>query len=85
MLIEVYSSGIRACGDALIPMLTTAFGICGTRMLWIFFGPTDTIIKALFCYPISWVLTSALFLVYYLNGGWLKRSLKQREAMMSQR
>lgn len=85
VLIEVYSSGIRACGDALVPMLMTGFGICGTRMLWIFFGPTDTIIKALFCYPISWILTSALFLIYYLRGGWLKRSLKQRDVMMSQR
>ncbi len=83
VFIEVYSSGIRACGDALNPMLMTAFGICGTRMLWIFFGPTSTILEALFCYPVSWVLTSTLFILYYLKGGWLKRSMKQREKMLS--
>lgn len=85
IFIEVYSSGIRACGDAIIPMLMTACGICVTRMVWIFFGPTATILEALFCYPVSWVLTSTLFILYYLNGGWLKRSLKQREKMMQVR
>lgn len=83
VFIEVYSSGIRACGDALNPMLMTAFGICGTRMIWIFFGPTETILEALFCYPVSWALTSTLFILYYLKGGWLKRSLKHREKMMT--
>ncbi len=83
VFIEVYSSGIRACGDALNPMLMTAFGICGTRMIWIFFGPTATILEALFCYPVSWALTSTLFILYYLRGGWLKRSLKHREKMLA--
>ena len=83
VFIEVYSSGIRACGDALNPMLMTAFGICGTRMIWIFFGPTATILEALFCYPVSWALTSTLFILYYLRGGWLKRSLKHREKMLT--
>lgn len=82
VFIEVYSMGIRACGDSLIPMMMTALGICGTRMIWIFFGPSGSVLESLFCYPISWVLTSTLFIIYYLRKGWLKRSLAQREKMM---
>ena len=82
MFIEVYSMGIRACGDSLIPMMMTALGICGTRMLWIFFGPSGSVLESLICYPVSWVLTSTLFIIYYLRKGWLKRALKQREKML---
>ncbi|MBR5004728.1 MAG: MATE family efflux transporter, partial [Erysipelotrichaceae bacterium] len=82
VFIEVYSMGIRACGDSLIPMLMTAIGVCGTRMLWIFFGPSGSVLESLFCYPISWILTSTLFIIYYLRMGWLKRSLAQREKMI---
>lgn len=78
-LVEVFSSGIRACGDSLIPMLITASGIGAFRILWIVFYPGKTIFDTLVCYPISWVLTSVLFLIYYLQGGWLKRSLKLKE------
>ena len=85
VFVEIYSSGMRACGDSVVPMVMTALGICGTRMLWIFFGPNSSVLEVLFCYPVSWILTSTLFIVYYLNGGWLRRSLKQREAMMSGR
>lgn len=78
-LVEVFSSGIRACGDSLIPMLITASGIGAFRILWIIFYPGTTIFDTLVCYPISWVLTSILFMIYYLQGGWLKRSLKLKE------
>ena len=79
--VEILSSSIRACGDSMIPMLMTAVGIGAFRIIWILFFPSSTIFDTLLCYPISWILTSLLFLGYYLQGGWLKRSLKQREKM----
>ncbi len=79
--VEILSSSIRACGDSLIPMLMTAVGIGAFRIIWIMFFPGKTIFDTLVCYPISWILTSLLFVGYYLQGGWLKRSLKQREKM----
>ena len=83
VFVEIFSSGIRACGDSLIPMITTAVGIGAFRILWILFFPDKTIFEVLVCYPISWVLTSTLFVLYYLQGGWLKRSLKHREKIMN--
>ncbi len=79
--VEILSSGIRACGDSIIPMIMTAVGIGAFRIIWIIFYPGTTIFDTLICYPISWVATSLLFLVYYLQGGWLKRSMKQREKL----
>ncbi len=70
--VEIFSSAIRACGESMKPMIITALGICGFRIIWIVFYPSTTVIQTLYCYPISWVLTSAIFLVYYLKGSWLK-------------
>ncbi len=74
-LIEIYSSTIRACGESLKPMIITALGICGLRIIWICFYPSNSVIETLYCYPISWIVTSIIFLFYYLKGSWLKRAL----------
>ena len=71
-LVEILSSAIRACGESLKPMIITALGICGFRIVWICMYPSTTVIQTLYCYPISWILTSAIFLIYYLKGSWLK-------------
>lgn len=77
VLIEIFSSTIRACGDSFVPMLITGVFICGTRLLWLFSFEFDNIIHALYCYPISWSLASIIFLVYYKEGSWLKRCIKK--------
>lgn len=71
-LIEIMSSAIRACGESLKPMIITAITICGFRVLWIIFYPSTTVIETLYCYPISWVVTDVIFLIYYHKGTWLK-------------
>lgn len=71
-LVEILSSAIRACGESLKPMIITALAICGFRIVWICMYPSTTVIQTLYCYPISWILTSVIFLVYYLKGSWLK-------------
>lgn len=80
--VEILSSSIRACGDSVVPMLITAIFVGIYRILWILFFPSSSVYTTLLCYPISWVTTSLVFLGYYLQGGWLKRSLKQREKIM---
>lgn len=82
VFVEIFSSGIRACGDSLIPMIMTAVGIGAFRIAWILFYPDQTIFEVLFCYPVSWIITSLLFVLYYIQGGWLRRSMKHREQMM---
>ena len=80
--VEILSSSIRACGDSLNTMIITALGIGLFRIVWILFYPGKTVFDTLRCYPISWVLTGILFVIYYLNGAWLRRSLKQREKLI---
>lgn len=82
VFVEIMSSSIRACGDSLVPMIITALGIGAFRIIWILFYPNATLYTVLLCYPISWIATSVLFLGYYIQGGWLKKSLKQREKIM---
>ena len=80
--VEILSSSIRACGDSFVPMIITALGIGAFRIGWIMFYPSNTLFDTIICYPISWVMTSILFILYYLQGGWLKKSLKQREKIL---
>ena len=61
----------------------TALGIGLLRIVWILMYPAATIFDTLRCYPISWAVTSILFLGYYFQGGWLKRSLGVREQMFA--
>ena len=79
ILIEVLSGGIRGTGDSIIPMLMTCSGVCIFRIVYILFVATPlwpTLKGVLTCYPISWSLTSLLFLAYFLHGGWLKRRIR---------
>ncbi len=83
--VEILSSSIRACGDSFIPTVITALCIGAFRICWIIFYPAKTLFDTLICFPISWVMTSALFLIYYLQGSWLKKSLKQREKLFQEK
>lgn len=73
--IEILSGAMRGCGESLIPMIMTALGICGLRIAWIaYYMPQSVQLdKILQCYPLSWVVTSIFFILYYVQGGWLKR------------
>ena len=82
-LVEILSSGIRACGDATIPTVLTALGIGAFRIIWIVVFPGSNVFDTLLCYPVTWIVTSLLFLICYLQGGWLKRAEKRKNALMS--
>ena len=68
VLTEVLSGALRGMGDVVIPTIITTGGICVLRIAWIFvvvpLYPTLTV--TLLNYPISWILTSVLFLIYYI-------------------
>ena len=82
VFVEIFSSAIRACGDSLKPMIITAISICGFRIIWILFHPARTVLDTLFCYPATWILTSIIFLVYFLKGSWLKTDNIQKETSL---
>ncbi|PWM36742.1 MAG: MATE family efflux transporter [Clostridiales bacterium] len=78
--IEVLSGAIRGTGDSLIPMLMTCTGICVMRVVWIFCvlpfrRELSTVVAS---YPITWAITSLLFIAYYLQGGWLRRRIAKQ-------
>lgn len=73
--IEILSGAMRGCGESFVPMVMTALGICGLRIAWIaYYMPQNVLLeKILQCYPLTWIVTSIFFIIYYLQGGWLKR------------
>ncbi len=79
VFIEIFSAAIRGTGDSIKPMLLTAGGVCVLRVVWIFtvLPFHNTLETLLLSYPITWVLTSALFIVYYLRNNWMRRQIQK--------
>lgn len=68
VFIEVLSGALRGMGDVLIPTVITLGGVCILRLLWIagalHFSPTIEVI--IYSYPVTWIVTAAAFIIYYL-------------------
>ncbi len=81
LCVEILSGAVRGAGDSLIPTLMTLVGICLLRVVWVdFIAPAyQSVTFMLLCYPVTWVITSLLFVVYYLRGGWLRRCIRASE------
>ena len=77
--IEILSGAIRGCGQALIPMILTGSGVCGLRILWVIFVVPlkRDILTVAVSYPVSWVITSICFVIYYKCGKWLPKEDRQ--------
>ena len=73
--VEILSGALRGAGESLVPTMLTLFGVCLLRLLWLLvFVPMDrTIQRTVFSYPMTWTVTSLLFILYYLKGGWMQR------------
>ena len=75
--IEIFSGAVRGTGDSLKPMLLTCSGVCVLRVLWVLlvlphFRVLETVLVS---YPISWTVTSLLYIIYYARGNWLRRGI----------
>ncbi|WP_105205274.1 MATE family efflux transporter [Neobittarella massiliensis] len=75
--VEILAGAIRGTGDSIVPMLITCGGVCVLRVLWVlialpFKNELSTVLAS---YPITWTVTSLLFIIYYLRGGWLRRRI----------
>ena len=77
--VEVISGTVRGTGDSLWPMIITCLGVCVGRILWILavVPQIHTLETLVLGYPLSWALTSILFIAYYLHGGWMRRSIQK--------
>ena len=74
--VEILYGTIRGAGKALVPTVICLTGICGIRVLWVcIVSPLiGTLSSVIVCYPITWVITSILFLTYYKKGKWLNNN-----------
>lgn len=65
----VFFSTLRGMGDSLRPTLITFMGVCVLRIAWValVFPAVPTIRALLFCFPVSWTVTSATYAVYFLH------------------
>ena len=81
--IEILGGTARGCGDSIIPMLLTCFGVCVLRVIWILgIVPIHRDLATVaFSYPLTWAVTSIMFIIYYLRGNWLKRNIPQNTAV----
>ena len=81
--IEILGGTARGCGDSIIPMLLTCFGVCVLRVIWILgIVPIHRDLATVaFSYPLTWTVTSVMLIVYYLRGNWLKRNIPQNTAV----
>lgn len=65
--IEVLAAALRGIGDAFVPMIITCLGVCALRIVWLYTAvpSSPSIITVIFSYPLTWVITSLLFIIYY--------------------
>jgi Na+-driven multidrug efflux pump len=64
---EILSGALAGTGDTFRPLLLTLAGTCLCRVLWILGAvPRNPSLKTvILAYPLSWALTSLLFILYY--------------------
>jgi putative MATE family efflux protein len=64
---EVFSGAVRGTGETFRPMLLTLLGTCASRILWILLiVPHNRTMRVIIAsYPVSWLLTSIFFAVFY--------------------
>lgn len=81
LCIEVLSGAMRGAGDSLVPTLMTLAGVCLMRIFWVsvIVPMRHELQVLLLSYPITWTITSVMFVVYYRRGKWLDRCIKRQE------
>lgn len=85
IIIEIFSGALRGIGDSWIPMIMTACGVCVLRVAWILImvPKYPNIFTILWAYPLSWRVTSILFLIYMFSFSKMKTWLRQRPTAVS--
>ncbi len=65
--IEILSGALRGVGDCWMPMLLCCGGVCVLRVLWVLLAVPlkRDMYTIMFSYPLTWVVTTILFVVYY--------------------
>ena len=75
---DVIAGTIRGAGESLRPMAIIVLGTCVLRIAWMLLAVPryHSIITVVVSYPLTWTITTMMFIVYYRHGRWLTRSLR---------
>lgn len=79
--IEIFSGAIKGSGDSVAPMVITLIGVCVLRVAWVLIVVPiwHNLFTLSISYPVSWVITSLIFIIYYLKGGWMERCRQRKD------
>ena len=63
----VLPGAIQGTGETVRPMILTLLGTCASRILWIYLvlPRHRSFMTVMLCFPVSWALTAAIFLIFY--------------------
>ncbi len=75
---DIIAGVIRGAGESLRPMLIIILGTCVLRIAWMLgiVPRFHSIVTVVVSYPVTWLVTTLLFVVYYRHGRWLTRALR---------
>ena len=78
MPVEVFAGTMRGTGYSLMPTVITCLCVCVFRVAWLFtvVSRCHAIELLAVCYPLSWVLASAVFFIAYRRGTWLRKRIE---------
>ncbi|MCR5623945.1 MAG: MATE family efflux transporter [Lachnospiraceae bacterium] len=63
---EILGATLRAENYVLFSTVTNLVGICAFRIIWVkLINPSGTFRQVMMCYPISWVIITAIVTTYY--------------------
>lgn len=76
---------IRGAGESLRPMIIVLTGSCLLRVVWqLAVVPLNhTLHMALLSYPITWVTTGVIFILYYRLGHWMDHAREHKVANLA--
>lgn len=82
-VVDNTSGAIRGSGESLRPMLLTVLGTVVFRVAWLIVVVPlhHTIETMLMVYPVTWIVTAALFVAYHHFGHWLTHAERRRERL----
>lgn len=82
-IVDNTSGVIRGSGESFRPMLLTIVGTCVFRVVWLLLVVPlhHTLETMLLVYPVTWMLTAALFVWYHHFGHWLTHAEDRREKL----
>ena len=79
---EVFAATMRAVGNAIKPTIITLVFVCLLRIvyLWLYGLDHASLLSIAVVFPVTWAISSSVFLVYYNSSRWMPRLMRRQLA-----